>query len=241
MNPPIRAVIRKEFLEYRRNRLILLTMAILPVVFLIIPIVTIVALPDEAPAAVVSGIVGQAMLFFLIVPVMIPTTIAAYTVIGEREQATLEPVLAAPITDRELLIGKALAATGPAVVVSWLLYGLFLLFTALLGTEAVRADTFQIGWLVAQAALAPVVAILSIEVGMAVSARSSDIRVAQQVAGLAMLPVLGLVVAFSYRLIDPTPGFLLLAAAAVAAVDVAGWRVVERMFDRERMLTRYGA
>jgi ABC-2 type transport system permease protein len=240
MNERVRAVIRKEFQEYRRNRLILLTAAILPVVFLAIPAVTVALLPPDAPAEAVTAVVGQAMLFFLIVPVMIPTTIAAYSVIGEREQSTIEPVMTTPVSDHELLLGKAAAATAPAVVMAWVMFVAFLAVAAPLGTEAVREQVFQPGWFVAQALLSPALAVLSIEVGMAVSARSSDIRVAQQVSALTMLPILGGIVVISLGLVDPTPGLLGGAAAVVAVVDRLGWPLLLRMFDRERLLTRWG-
>ncbi|WP_280724781.1 ABC transporter permease subunit [Kitasatospora sp. MAA4] len=42
-------------------------------------------------------------------------TIAANSVVGEREQGTLEPVLTTPIRREELLIGKAVANLIPAV------------------------------------------------------------------------------------------------------------------------------
>ena len=240
MRSRLAAVVRKEFREYRRNRLIIITMALVPVIFLAIPIGTLAALPDEVPREAVEAIVGQAMLFFLIIPVMLPTTIAAYTVIGEKEQSTLEPVLTTPATDEEILTGKALAATVPSVLIAWLLFAVFLIFAALAGSELVGELVFRPGWIVAQLALAPAVAVLAIEVGMAVSLRSSDIRVAQQVAGLAMLPVLGGLVLFTLGVLEPTATTMLACAVVIGAVDVAGWRLLVRLFDRERLLTKFG-
>lgn len=240
MNPRVRAVIRKEFGEYRRNRMIVLTAALVPLIFLAIPAITLAVLPPDAPSEAVRAIVGQAMLFFLIVPVMIPTTIAAYAVIGEREQATLEPALTTPVTDEELLLGKAVAATGPAVVLAWALFGIFLAVAATLGSDQVQAEVLQPGWFVAQFVLGPVLGVLSIEVGMLVSARSTDIRVAQQVAGLVMLPVLGGAVALAYGAVDPTPQVLGIAAVVGVALARVLWRVLVRLFDRERLVTRWG-
>lgn len=241
MNPRVRAVIRKEFREYRRNKLILLTMALLPTFFLIIPTVGVVALPETASDEAVTAATGQAFLFFLLIPVILPTTIAAYTVIGEREQETLEPVLSAPITDQELLRGKAVAAIVPSVALAWLLFTIFVVVAAGLGSAAVRDAVADPAQVVAQAVLTPALAVFAIEVGMTISARSSDIRVAQQLGGLAMLPVFGFIALFAFAVVEPTVPRYLAAAAAVIAVDIGLWRVVTAMFDRDRVLARIGA
>src|SRR6266487_5308916 len=108
MSARVLVVIRKEFREYRRNRFILITMAALPVVLLAILAAETFHLPEGASEATLRRPVGEALLFLQLIPVMLPTTIAAYAVIGEREQRTLETVLTTPVTDRELLTGKAI-------------------------------------------------------------------------------------------------------------------------------------
>ncbi len=93
------ALIRKEFTEYRRNKLIVVTMTLLPAAFLFVAARAAFALPAHASPAVLRAVFGQARLFLLIVPLFLPSTIAAYSVIGEREQGALEPVLTTPATD----------------------------------------------------------------------------------------------------------------------------------------------
>jgi len=56
----------------------------------------------------------------------VPSLIAAYSVVGERQQGTLKPVLTTPIRREELLLGKALAALLPSIAVAYVVYGLFL-------------------------------------------------------------------------------------------------------------------
>jgi ABC-type Na+ efflux pump permease subunit len=118
-------VVRKEFREYRRNRFILVTMAALPVVLLALLVAETFALPEGASEAALRRPVGEALLFLQLIPVMLPTTIAAYAVMGEREQRTLETVLTTPVKDRELLGGKMIAAVVPAIVIAWLLFGVY--------------------------------------------------------------------------------------------------------------------
>jgi ABC-2 type transport system permease protein len=98
-------VVRKEVREFRRNRFVIGTMAVLPLVFLITPMVTLFRIPASASGAAVRSAVGTLSLLMLIIPLVIPPVIAAYSVVGERDQGTLEPVLTAPVTASELLLG----------------------------------------------------------------------------------------------------------------------------------------
>src|SRR5512144_1180769 len=100
----VAAIQRKELAEFRRNRSLILGMAIVPLVFCVQPLVQILTLD---PAAAVSLRHQHALLYLLGIPALVPAFVAAYSVVGEREQGTLEPVLTTPIRRKELLLGKA--------------------------------------------------------------------------------------------------------------------------------------
>ena len=240
MNPRIRAVFAKELRESRRNKFVVGTMIVLPLFLIIIPIGNILGIKAGTPGAQIRAIVGGASLTFFLVPLILPTVIAGYAVVGEREQGTLEPVLTTPVSGGELLMGKAIAAIVPTVSIA---YGLYLVYAIVIRTSAIPA-VVDLVWQPAQALavilFAPLLATFSIWVGLAISARSSDVRVAQQLAALAMLPVLGLTALFTFRVISPTVTVAVAGAILLVVVDAAAWRVVSAMFDRERILTRYG-
>lgn len=231
---------RKEFREYRRNKLIVFTMAGVPIVFLTLIAIGTFGLPDDAPPGLIRTAVGQTLLFFLLIPVILPTTVAAYSIIGEREQGTLEPVLTTPATDRELLTGKALAAVLPSVALAWALFVLYLIGAVAVAPQAVVDRVLSADQLVAQLTMAPALAGFAIVVSILISLRSSDIRVAQQLSGLASFPILGLVALASFDVLTPSVPLYLAGAALIGALDVAGWLLAIRLFDRERLLTRYG-
>jgi ABC-2 type transport system permease protein len=241
MNQRVRAVIRKEFREYRRNKMIILTMGLLPLFFLGVPLGGALALRGAAPQTAYEVAVGQAILLFFIVPTILPSTVAAYTVIGEREQGTLEPILTTPIENRELLLGKALAATVPAVVLAWTFFGIFVVLVRLFADPQVVDLVWQPNQFVAQLVIDPLLALSAITVGMIISVRSSDIRVAQQLSGLAMLPIFGIASLAAFRVIAPSVPLFLSAGAVLGLAELAAWRLLTRMFDRERLLTRFGA
>ncbi len=64
MNARVGAVVRKELREFRRNKLVFFTMAILPLFFIAIPLASVLAIgPGAAPGAVKAA-VGSALLVF---------------------------------------------------------------------------------------------------------------------------------------------------------------------------------
>jgi ABC-type Na+ efflux pump permease subunit len=240
MNPRVRAVIRKELREYRRNKFVIGTMVALPLLFLILPLGSLVTIKADAPAGAIKALVGSQSLTMFLVPLILPTVIAAYALIGEREQGTLEPVLTTPIRHQELLLGKALAAVIPTVGVSYALFGAFVTVIRVAAAKPVVDLVWQPSQIVAMVLFAPLLAAFSIWVGLAISVRASDIRVAQQLSGLASLPMLGLIALYTFRVITPSVSLAVAGAALLAVIDTVAWRLVSAMFDRERLLTRYG-
>ena len=212
-------------------------MAALPVVLLAILVAETFALPEGVSVEALRRPVGEALLFLQLIPVMLPTTIAAYAVIGEREQRTLETVLTTPVSDRELLAGKAIAAVLPAVAISWLLFGAYVGLAEILAPQIVVSQIWTAEQAVAMALLAPALAGFAIAVGILVSLRSSDFRVAQQLAVLAAIPIIGFVALITFRVFDPSVGLYAATAAVIFVLDAVFWMLGLRLFSRERLLT----
>ena len=233
----IRAIFVKELRDYRRNRFVMLTMALMPVLFIILPIVDIFVIPVSAASAALDKRIGLSLLYMLIIPAVVPATLAAYSVVGEREQGTLEPVLTTPIRSEEFLLGKALAALVPTLVISYAMFGIFLAVVGLFAHPAIADAVFQAPHLLIQLLFTPLLAGWSIWVGIAISARSSDVRVAQQLGTLASLPPLAVTALLSFGVIQQSVALGVGLGAALLLVDVLGWRIVSAMFNRERLVT----
>jgi ABC-2 type transport system permease protein len=229
--------LQKELRDYRRNRFVVLTMSILPLIFIAAPMVQLFTIKVSITSAKLDTRIGISLLYMLIIPVIIPSVLSAYSVVGEREQGTLEPVLTTPIHREEFLVGKALAALLPALAVAYVIFGIFLGAVALFAHPAVASAVFERDHLLIQLLFTPLVAGWSIWVGIAVSTRVSDVRAAQQLAILASLPPVAIVALFSFNVITPSLGLALGLAAALLVIDGLAWRVVAAMFDRERLVT----
>jgi ABC-2 type transport system permease protein len=167
----VRAIFRKELREYRHNGFIVWTMAIFPLIFLIQPLIVVFVLPASASNELEHG---HLLLYMLGIPALVPAAVAAASIVGERQQGTLEPVLTTPIRREELVVGKALAPLLPSVAIAYAVYALFLASVELFARPGVAPALVHGADIVAQVVFTPPVAACSIWIAIAISARSSD-------------------------------------------------------------------
>jgi ABC-2 type transport system permease protein len=130
-----------------------------------------------------------------------------------------------------------LAALIPSLVVAYLVYALFLGLVVLFAAPGIAPALLQGPDLLAQLIFTPLLAAWSIWVSIALSTRSSDVRVAQQLSTFASLPTALVAVLIAVNLIPPTMNLALGAAALLIVLDVAGWRITSRLFSRERLVS----
>jgi ABC-2 type transport system permease protein len=208
-------------------------MAVIPLIFVIQPLIQVFALPASAAA----GLGHEHVLLYLLgIPAIVPAIVAAYAVAGERQQGTLEPVLTTPIRREELLLAKALAALLPSTAVAYAVYALFLACVELFAHPTVASALVHPTELLAQLAFTPLLAGWTIWIAIAISTRSNDIRVAQQLASLAGLPSVAVTTLIALNVIPATLGLALAGAAVLLVLNRLGWRITSAMFDRERLI-----
>jgi ABC-type Na+ efflux pump permease subunit len=253
-------VLRREWAELKQNRFLVLSTVALPIVLCGVSVAVAVATARaEVQADEVRSLMGQVpahysprqallmVLFkqllgiFLAVPAIIPALISAYSVIGEKQLRTLEPVLATPIRVWELLAGKALAALLPALAATWFAFGCtILLLHGLLPPEGRAIAPPNAEWALAVFAVSPLIAFGSNTLTVLVSARARDPRAAHQFSSLIVLPILGVVLAQLARGILLGPGFWAGVAAALVVVDAILLALASRWFKREAILASFG-
>jgi len=253
-------ILRREWMETLRNRLLLSTILIPPVLLTVAPIILAGAVGERTlPADLARQIltqkpewasftpselagafaVQQFLVFFLLMPAYIPLSIATFSIIGEKQARSLEPVLAAPIRTVELLAGKAIAALVPGVLAGWVTYVTFVLLASVVYGRALFGVVTDGSWLAGVFLLGPAVGLSSVVAGVIVSARVNDPRVAQQIGGVVIVPVVGLVLVQATGTLLVGPAGYVLLTLIVLVVSLVGLRIGVRLFDREAILTRW--
>ncbi len=187
----------------------------------------------------------QATLFqqFVILLVLIPVTgsmaVASYSVIGEKQARTLEPLLATPIRTSELLAAKVLAALLPALALSLATSVLYLAGIGLLAAPGVFVAVLSARTLITLLLIGPLCACAGLLLAVIASSRATDPRSAQQVGVVVVLPITALLVAQMTGTIVMSVAVALGAVAALVALDLALLAIGVRLFDREAILTRW--
>ena len=176
----------------------------------------------------------------LLVPIAISSTSAAFSIVGEKQQRTLEPILATPISDRQFLLGKLLAALAPTVAATWIaaLVDVVLIDSVTAGryATALLPDRF---WLLGVVVLAPLLGGCVVLVTMRLSARATDPQAVVQSTALATLPAFLLLGAIFGRALTLYFPALLLACGVMVLVDLALFGGNVRRFARDEILTRW--
>jgi ABC-type transport system involved in multi-copper enzyme maturation permease subunit len=227
-------VLRKELRELRRNGNVVYAMTVLPLVFVIQPVIQVFTTPSSASSALQHE---HSLVYMLAIPALVPAALAAYSIVGERVQGTLEPLLATPVQQQELILGKALAVFLPSVGVAYAVFALFIGIVELFAAPGVASALVRTPDVVAQVVFTPLLTTWSIWVGMAISARSSDPRTAGQVSVLVSLPTVAITSLIAFNVIPATLGVALGFGIGLLVLDRLGWRVASLLFDRERLIT----
>jgi ABC-2 type transport system permease protein len=256
----VATILRREWSETVRNRLLMATILLPPIFLTVAPlalagVVGDRALPPELKTAVLAQrpewagftetelagafAVQQFLAFFLLMPAYIPLSIATFSIIGEKQARTLEPVLATPIRTIELLAGKAIAALVPGIAAGWATYVVFVALASIVYGPNLFGVVTDASWLAGVFILGPAVGLSSVVAGVIVSARVNDPRVAQQIGGIIIVPIIAVtLLQATGTLLVGAAGYVALAAI-IFVVSVLGLRLGVALFDREAILTRW--
>jgi ABC-2 type transport system permease protein len=194
-------------------------------------------LPGEEQILVL--LLSQFNLFLLLIPTMIAISVATFSIVDEKLSGSLEALLATPVRTWELLLGKALAGAIPALAVTWISAGVFLLIVSGLGWGNLVGFVVTGGWFLTLFLLTPAVAILSFMLGVIGSSRAKDARSAQNTVLVIIFPVLALIGIQVTGIVWFTPWLILVLALAIIVGDFVSLRVAVRLFRRESILVQW--
>ncbi len=262
----IRAIAAKDLKESAASSQVLAPVLIVPLVFVVLyPVGMLLGLrymsaadvnslfekiPPEA-LPVLTGLTAQGKAayvataflfaaFFLIIPTMMATILAANSFAGEKERHTLEGMLYTPASDTELVVGKILGAVAPSVLFSWVCFAIYTVIVNVLGTPIVGRQYFPTtNWWVLMLLVVPAVAVFVTACVVWVSARVATYQAANSIAGLAVLPVMLLVFGQVSGVMLAGPGVFAVLGIVLAVADVAFMWWIVRTFDRERVVSSF--
>lgn len=184
-------------------------------------------------------LLSQFNFYLLLIPMMIAISFATFSIVDEKLSRSLEALLATPVRTWELLLGKALSGALPALLITWLCAGVFLLGTVGLGWGHLLDLVLTPSWFICLFLLTPVVAVLSFMLGIIGSSRARDAKSAQNIVVVIVLPVLALIGVQVTGLVWFTPLLTLALALGIGMADIFVLRVATRLFQRESIVVRW--
>ncbi len=238
-------VASRDFKIFRRVKNVWYSIIIFPVIIsvlfpVILEYLAIRGSHGLAAAGVLPGLLTSFSFFLVIGAAYVPLGIASYSIVGEKVEKSLEPLLATPITDGEILLGKAISAIVPTLVA---MYAAAVVF--MVGIDVVTFSTlgyyyfpnWNIGTLLL--VLMPVAVVMSVLFSVIVSSRVNDVRSANGFGIFMLFPLLGVYLASEVGIITLDVNGLLIISGILLAVDVALFYVSTATFRREEILTKW--
>jgi len=236
----------KDFAIFLKKRNILYSILIVPLlVSVLFPAVVAFAGHGNGgrgiPAVQLPVLLPSFDFFYIILAGFIPTSIASYSIVGEKVEKSLEPLLATPTTDGEILLGKGISAFLPPIAAILGGSAVFMVLMDLV-TRGTLGYAFFPNWNagIVLFLMVPLAAIMSVEWNVIISSRVSDVRVAMQLGALVVLPLGGIYVGGELNLIPlGDTSNLLVIGAILLVVDLLLLYVARATFRREEILTKW--
>ncbi len=262
-------VFRKDWMEVKRNWQILLPMLFIPLLFSIVLPTLLIILPGGSepsstnemnsliralPPHIQRKFIGMSEReivfyitvayffapFFLIIPVMVSSVIASDSFAGEKERKTIEALLATPLSDSELFLGKVLVSFIPSMAVT---ISSFIIYSTLINIYSIIALSGRLllpnlTWLMLILGVAPALAFTSIGLTVLISTRVKGTREAQQISALLIIPIMILLFLQSFGVLVFEPTLVAILILVFGAVAFIIFKSGVRLFKREDILLK---
>lgn len=175
--------------------------------------------------------------FFLMIPIMASSVMAASSFVGEKEKHTLETLLYSPLSLKQMFQAKILAGFSVGMMVSYISFAAMMLVLELevflLTGEVILPSS---SWLAIMLLIAPAISLIAIAVTVRSSAKAQTIEEAQQRAVFLVFPILALLIGQFTGILLISAGLLWGVGAVLAALDVLLMRGAAGSFTYEKLL-----
>ena len=233
----------KDFSIFRNKKSVIYSVILLPLLFSIgLPLTIGITGSSNGtiPSEVLPPILNAFLFFFVILAASITTVIASYSLIGEKVQKSIEPLLATPTTDGEILLGKCFASFLPSIIAIYIGFIIFMVLIDKITYNSLGYFFFP-NWdmSVMMFVVTPLACLLSVELGVILSARVNDVRTAQQLGQLIIIPFFGIYILSEIGYIALHVNNLLIISAILLTVDLMLFYISTLTFNREEILTNW--
>lgn len=236
------SVMAKDFSTFFKKKQVLFTSFALPIALSLgLPAVLFVAKSRAKNAGVLPAtfrtLIPSFSFFFVILSAMAPVMIAGYSLVGEKLEKSLEPLLATPLSDSEILLGKSLVAVIPSLIAIYIGSAIFSVsINYVTDYVYILPDTL---FLYILFLVIPLVVIFSVEIMVIISSRVNDVRTSTQIGMFMMVPFIGIYLLSETGYITLDTNMMLEIAGILAIIDIIIFNIAKLTFNREEILTKW--
>ena len=253
MNQAMIGIIKKNFRSITANRRLFVSLLVVPLCLIIVMpsifMLTAHMAPIDSDLQAMLELVPQSSwsaspeqtlmdlvfnyilpVFFLMIPIMASSIMAASSFVGEKEKHTLETLLYAPLTLNQIFRSKVMASFLLSMLVSLLSFVSMILVVEteaffLMGVLLIP----KLNWLIILLLLSPGVSMIAVTLIVRVSAKAQSMEESQQSAVLLILPLV-LLIAGQFSGVMLLSPLLLLALSLVCGV--IAWLLLKKSMKR---------
>jgi len=261
INSKQKAIIKKDIRSVVSNKNLLVGLIVVPLVLVVfLPVLFIMLLhfaPDQMddmqqilellPTNLISDDINHTMLlflinyvmptFFILIPVMASTIMAASSFVGEKEKRTLETLLYCPLSLSQIYQSKVWASffLSMAVSISSFVAMFIVVEICVFLTSGVLLVP-GLNWLFVMLIVSPTASILAISLIVVGSAKAKTMEEAQQRAVFFIIPILLMIVGQFSGIMLINEWFLLIAGAIFGTIAFIIMKKSMSNFTYEKLL-----
>ncbi|MFW9929965.1 MAG: ABC transporter permease subunit [Candidatus Thorarchaeota archaeon] len=237
----VRALVEKDFNVFMKKKSIIYAVVILPLAFSIgMPALLIyIQSRSKAIASNMGVIISSFSYLFVVLGAIAPIQISSYSLVGEKVEKCIEPLLATPLTDSEILLSKSIIAFFPSLIALYISASIFTVLVDStiqnLGENYLPDWSFTVILLI----ILPLTLLFSIEIGIIVSSQVNDARSASQLGMVFIIPLFAIFLLKNAQIITFDQNTLLIIAGVLIIGDIILFVISRILFRREQILTKW--
>ncbi|MBO3832314.1 MAG: ABC transporter permease subunit, partial [Candidatus Brockarchaeota archaeon] len=165
---------------------------------------------------------------------------AADSFAGEKERKAIEALLATPISDSELFLGKVMVSFIPSFMITIMSFTVYSILVDVLYFVMFNGRLLlpNLVWIMLIFCLSPAMAFTSICLTVIVSAKAKGFREAQQISGVLLFPIIALIFGQISGAVMFGPAIIGTLTVFFIFVDYAVLRLSVRVFKREEIIPK---
>jgi ABC-2 type transport system permease protein len=174
--------------------------------------------------------------FFLMVAIINSMVTSSNSFVGEKERNTLETLLFAPISIKDLFLGKVLASLIPTLGISFAAFIVSFIMVNLITYPYFEVILyFNSTWMILMFWVIPILVLFNIILNVLISAKVKTFQEAQQFGGLLVLPIVGIIISQASGMFFLSPLTLFLIGVVLLIANLALLKLVTKFNNRNAL------